>query len=205
MARKRDQATWLTQLLTEWARVPVIVAWEAESPGRGDWWVRWTDGPAAETLRAQAQTYAVHMRPLDVATLRWSRVYTPRSWALALLTVAKTRPEVTDWHELVGVAETWLVDADWPDRATSDVDAAAVDHLLAAGDGREYEMARVVLASRRPTEHVATKPRDETRCATCGTPVTRAGTGRPARYCSPACRTRAWRTRTTKPGDETAR
>ena len=32
-------------------------------------------------------------------------------------------------------------------------------------------------------------------CVVCGAPVTCAWTGRPARYCSAACRTRAWRTR----------
>lgn len=209
MARRRDRADWLAQLLSEWASLSVTVGWEGEGVGRGNWWVRWTDGPAVATLRGQAQTYAPHLRPLDVATLRWGRTYTMRAWAAALLTVAETRPEITDWHDLVGEAEAWLHPADWPDRAVTDADAVAADELLAAGDGgTEYDLARLV-AARRSTAAV-TKPGDETaRCLRCGAEMARAGTGRPARYCSAACRTRAWRTRTTttvtNPGIETVR
>jgi len=32
-------------------------------------------------------------------------------------------------------------------------------------------------------------------CVVCGTPLRRAGTGRRRRYCTPACRQRAWRLR----------
>jgi hypothetical protein len=55
----------------------------------------------------------------------------------------------------------------------------------------------------------ATKSRDETppaaslptRCPACGLPLgPPAPTGRPARWCSPACRTRAWRERNTAKG-----
>ena len=41
-----------------------------------------------------------------------------------------------------------------------------------------------------------TKRRHETVCATCGRRFIATVTGRPARHCSPACRTRTWRSRT---------
>jgi hypothetical protein len=206
VARKRDQAAWLSQLLTEWARVPVTVGWESGGVGRGDWWVRWSDGPAVQSLRAQAGTYAPHMRPLDVTSLRWGRLYSPRAWALALLTVAETQPGITDWHELLGAAESWLDDADWPERAVDDAHAEQVERLVAAGGGRESAMARAALAGPHPAE---TESRDETVCPVCGGQMRRAGVGRPARYCSPACRTRGWRRRAasgveTESRDETA-
>jgi hypothetical protein len=201
VARKRDQAAWLSQLLTEWARVPVTVAWESSGVGRGDWWVRWSDGPAVQSLRDQAGTHAPHMRPLDVTALRWGRVYSPRAWALALLTVAETQPGITDWHELLGAAESWLHDADWPDRA-DDARAEQAERLVAAGGGRESAMAHAALTSHTAVE---TQSRDETGCPVCGGRMPRAGVGRPARYCSPACRTRAWRHRATSDAETESR
>jgi hypothetical protein len=40
------------------------------------------------------------------------------------------------------------------------------------------------------------KPRDEIVCAGCGRRRAASRTGRPARWCSPACRTHGWRERT---------
>ncbi|WP_280387821.1 TetR/AcrR family transcriptional regulator [Nocardia wallacei] len=51
----------------------------------------------------------------------------------------------------------------------------------------------------RPTHRNETTSRNETRptpCPICGTPLHHSPTGRPARYCSPACRQKAHRRRT---------
>ncbi|GAA4237719.1 TetR/AcrR family transcriptional regulator [Actinomadura meridiana] len=50
-------------------------------------------------------------------------------------------------------------------------------------------------ALRSATKRNETKPRNETRCEICATPLTPAPTGRPARYCSPSCRQKAHRRR----------
>ena len=212
MASKRSQAGWLAQALTEQTGVAVTVAWEGQGVGRGDWWVRWSDGPTVETLQVMARTQAAYLRPLDVAALRWGRAYTPRAWALALIAQAGRYPEITDWHELLGEAETWLDDTTLPEHPL-DVDVThRADELVADFDGHEAAMAQAVLASadpreRRPAPPVAETERgDATGCEVCSRAVARASTGRPARYCSPACRTTAWRRRTTqavtKHGDE---
>ena len=200
MAKKRDQAAWLAQLLTQAAATPVTVAWEADSVGRGVWRVRWADGPAAVTLQAQARIQAPFLKPLDVTELRWGRAYTPRAWAHALTAAAADDPRITDWHELLGIAESWLDDTEFPGHTPDPATAARVDQLLAHHDGRESSMAQTLLTT------TVTQPVDETRCPVCGRPMPHHATGRPAQYCSPTCRTRAWRTRqpVTKHRDETA-
>ena len=201
MAKKRDQALWLAQLLTQAAATPVTVAWEADSTGRGVWRVRWTDGPAAPALQAQARIQAPFVKPLDVTELRWGRAYTPRAWAHALTAAAAGDPQITDWHELLGAAEAWLDHTDFPGHTPDPDTTARVDQLLAHHDGRESSMAQALLTT------VVTKPGDEKRCPVCGWPTPDHATGRPARYCSPTCRTRAWRTRNppavTQPRDGT--
>jgi hypothetical protein len=205
VAKKHDQAVWLAQMLTERAGAPVTVAWEGEGVGRGDWWVRWTDGPTTGALRAWSATQQPFLRPLDIAGLRWGRTYSPQAWALALVDQHEADPQLSDWRELLGLAEAWLDDADRPDRA-DDVHTLRATRLRATVGDRESALARAVLAT-DPTP-VVTKPGDETRCVVCAGPVTvHGGAGRPARYCSPACRTRAWRQRNTpavtKTGDVT--
>ena len=160
MVRRQDQARSLAERLSAWARTPVTVAWEGEGVGRGGWWVRWSDGPAQVTLRAQAELHARYLRPLDVAVLRWGRAHTPWAWAVALVVQVDVRPEITDWHELLGAAETWLVDADWPDRPVDDATATAAAQLLEVGGDREAAMAQAAVAAYPPTS--VTKPRDET-------------------------------------------
>ncbi|TYB40066.1 TetR/AcrR family transcriptional regulator [Actinomadura chibensis] len=49
----------------------------------------------------------------------------------------------------------------------------------------------------KQNETMAT-PRNETSCEICQTPITRASTGRPPRYCSPSCRQKAHRRRTSR-------
>lgn len=58
---------------------------------------------------------------------------------------------------------------------------------------------RTVTKQRNETE---TTSHNETRCEICGTPLAPARTGRPARFCGPACRQKAHRRRSTaaKPG-----
>lgn len=186
--------------------MPVTVTWEATGGvGRGDWWVRWTDGPARTTLQAVAEPQTPFLRPLTVTELRWGRDYSRRAWALALITAADTDPDITDWRELLGAAEAWLDDADWPDQPSDALPVDRVERLLAYDDGRESSMAQALLATTvtqpqdetgPPAAAAVTEDRDETSCPVCGKPLPSAATGRPARYCSPACRTRAWRSRT---------
>ena len=214
---KRERAAELADWLSRWARMPVTVTWEATSGvGRGSWWVRWTDGPSRTTLQAVAEARAPFLGPLTVSQLRWGHDYSRRAWALALITAADTDPEITDWRELLGTAEAWLDDADWPDQTRDTTSTDRVDRLLSHDDGRESSMAHTLLLevvtkqgdgtipARSPAP--VTQSGDETGCPVCGRPVPHPATGRPARYCSPACRTRAWRTRTqpvTKQGDVT--
>ena len=206
VVKKRDQARWLSQTLTRAAATPVTVAWEADSAGHGVWRVRWTDGPATVTLQAQALAQAPFVKPLDVTELRWARAYTSRAWAHALTAAAAADPQITDWHELLGAAEAWLDHTDFPGHTPEPAITARVDRLLAHHDGRESSMAQALLTT-VVTKPVVTQLGDERCCPVCGRPTPHHAIGRPARYCSPACRTRAWRTRNppavTQPRDET--
>lgn len=77
----------------------------------------------------------------------------------------------------------------------------------ASGNGRLVPATALVLDALRAGPADVTKPgsaasagRDETRdvtvpCPVCAAPVTRRAAGRPARYCSPACRQKAHRRR----------
>ena len=46
------------------------------------------------------------------------------------------------------------------------------------------------------TSRVVSERTTRRECGGCGTPLVYAGTGRPARFCSPSCRQRAWALRT---------
>lgn len=70
-------------------------------------------------------------------------------------------------------------------------------------DAPPGRMASLAFDALRPTSATVTKQnktvspmRNETRCEICQTPLARAATGRPARYCSPSCRQKAHRRRT---------
>ncbi|MFF2086300.1 TetR/AcrR family transcriptional regulator [Nocardia sp. NPDC058176] len=78
-----------------------------------------------------------------------------------------------------------------------------------AGSDTLAPAAALIIEALRATPSAVTEPartaRNETvrsdetpaPCPVCGTPVARSGTGRPARYCSPACRQKAHRRRHT--------
>jgi len=84
----------------------------------------------------------------------------------------------------------------------AEVDVAQVRMLLAgcavmakAGPG-SADLVRWVLDVLRPTITERAFRNGTAVCAMCGTEFRRASTGRPARYCGPACRQRAHRMRT---------
>lgn len=152
-------------------------------------------------MRARAGTQASFLRPLDVATLHWGRTYSPRAWAVALIGQIAAQPGITDWHELLSVAEDWLCKADWPEREAGVAYAGRVEQLLDRAGDQASALARAAVAATLPlpTLSPVTHNGDEIGCAVCGAPLAvRSGSGRPARYCSPACRTRAWRDHTTR-------
>ncbi len=77
----------------------------------------------------------------------------------------------------------------------------------AAVHSRYRKRGTGAVGNRRPQRPATLVPSDETRdktrstpsrkrCPECREPITAAATGRPARYCSPACRQRAYRKRT---------
>jgi hypothetical protein len=76
-----------------------------------------------------------------------------------------------------------------------------VTERLRRADGPPGRMTALACDALRPT--TVTKLRDESpppsrnesRCEVCGTPLTAAPTGRPARYCGAACRQKAHRRR----------
>jgi hypothetical protein len=89
MSARSRAATVLAEHLTATAGVQVAIAWDNPSgrPGSGAWRVEWVDGPTVTTARALAAQHARWVRPLEVATLHYSRSFTPTAWAAALLAV----------------------------------------------------------------------------------------------------------------------
>jgi AcrR family transcriptional regulator len=97
----------------------------------------------------------------------------------------------------------------------ADLDAGDVRALMSGCTGiaqsvaspdRARRLAEVLWDGLRPERNPATRnetpvaiePRNEITvtewsCPVCGTPIAHAGTGRPAKYCSPACRQKAFR------------
>jgi len=199
MATKRAQADWLARVLTGHAEALVTVDWEGDGPAHGAWWVRWSDGPTVTALQERALAEAPYLRPLTVAQLHWGRTYSPYAWANALIDRTQHLPEITDWRELLGEAEAWLDDAEHPEHARDAEHAARTEQLLAIAGDREAAIARDALATPPiAAAQSVTESGDVIGCAQCGAPLPprSAGAGRPGRFCSPACRTRAWRART---------
>ena len=76
-----------------------------------------------------------------------------------------------------------------------------VTERLRRADGPPGRMTALACDALRPaavTKHRDESPRivrNESRCEVCGTPLTTARTGRPPRFCGPACRQKAHRRR----------
>ena len=205
----------LAEHLTDTTGTPVTTSWDNPSgrPGHGTWRVEWTDGPTTTTMRALAAGHARFLAPLDVTTLRWSRQYTPRAWAAALLTRADNNTLPDTASEAVGLAEHDLHDTDASTWTSTTLHAAA--NLAHRNDSSPPRMAAAVLNNHaRPcneTPPATTANADEYRyspaagpgpCTThrgcvivrcqrflCDRPVHILNhPGRPRRFCSPACR-----------------
>ncbi|TDD36727.1 TetR/AcrR family transcriptional regulator [Actinomadura sp. KC06] len=85
-----------------------------------------------------------------------------------------------------------------PDVSVQDVRTLLVGAMLMERlrrrDGPPGRMASLACDALRPaTKCNETAPRNETRCELCATAFTPAATGRPARFCSAACRQKAHR------------
>jgi len=206
----------LAEHLTVTTATPVTINWDNPSgrPGHGIWRLEWTDGPTTATMRALAAGHARFLAPLDVATLRWSRHYTARAWAAALLTRADNNTLPATAAEAVGLAEHDLHDTDASTWTSTTPHAAA--NLAHRNDSSPLRIAAAVLdnhAARlcNETPPVTTANADEYRysptagtgaCPThqgcvivacqrflCHRPVHILNQpGRPRRFCSPACR-----------------
>jgi hypothetical protein len=105
-------------------------------------------------MRTLAADHARFLAPLDVTTLRWSRQYTPRAWAAALLARAANNTLPDTPAEAAAMAEYDLHDTDAATWTTSTIHAAA--DLAHRTDSSPLRMATAVL-----TEH-ATKRCNET-------------------------------------------
>lgn len=208
-ARARAAATLATHLADATA-TPVNICWDnpTRRPGGGHWRVEWTDGPTTATMRSLAAAHARWVTPLEVTKLRWARQHSPTAWAVALLAHAKQATLPGAAGQAVALAEYDLheLDATGWDPATR---AAAAD-LAGAHHGDLHQMATALIAAG------VTKHGDETppaaraptgHCGHCQRPMpTPAATGRPARWCSPACRQAAHRQQrgtVTKPRNQT--
>jgi hypothetical protein len=199
MSSRSRAAQALAEHLSRATGTEVTVCWHnpTRRPGHGAWRVEWADGPTVAALRRLATAHARHLAPLGLGTLQWSRRYTPTAWAAALLTRAGQATLPGTAAEAVAQAGHDLDDIDGADWTPATVRAAAD---LAGHHANPHQMAVALIAAG------VAKPRDETtastgrpaRCAHCaGALPAPAPTGRPSRWCSPACRTRAWRQRRT--------
>jgi len=155
----------LAEHLTDHAATPVTISWDNPSgrPGHGTWRVEWTDGPTTTTMQALAAGHARWVAPLDVTTLRWSRQFTPRAWAAALLTRAANNTLPDTAAEAVTLAEYDLHDTDAATWTTNTIRAAA--DLAHRNDSSPLRMATAVL-----TEHT-TRRRNEIPPATTAAPT----------------------------------
>jgi hypothetical protein len=207
MSSRSRAAQALAEHLSHATATEVTVCWHNPSrqPGHGAWRVEWDDGPTVTTLRRLAAAHARHLAPLDPATLHWSRRYTPTAWAAALLARAQQATLPDTAAEAVAQAEHDLSTTDGPEWTPTTLRAAAD---LAGHHTTPHQIAAAIIAA------TVTKHRDETsasadrptRCAHCaGALPAPARTGRPGRWCSPACRTRAWRQRHTGRPSPTSR
>ncbi|WP_131737483.1 TetR/AcrR family transcriptional regulator [Actinomadura roseirufa] len=120
--------------------------------------------------------------------------------------------------EFAQALATLLANAQAAGAVRADVNVADVRTLMTGclfmershrATGPPGRMTALVGAALRPSavtgplpSHNETLPvsRNETRCEDCGTPLRTRRTGRPARFCGPACRQRAHRRRTPKTG-----
>jgi hypothetical protein len=205
MSGRGHAARALAEHLSRATATAVTVRWHnpTRRPGHGAWRVEWADGPTVAALRRLATAHARHLAPLDLGTLRWSRRHTPTAWAAALLIRAQRATLPGTAAEAVAQAGHDLDGIDCTEWTPATVRAAAD---LAGHHASPHQIATALIAAG------VTKHRDEipasadrpTRCAHCaGALPTPARTGRPGRWCSPACRTRAWRRRHTtgRPSD----
>jgi hypothetical protein len=204
MSSRSRAATNLAWHLAGKTGIPVRVGWDNPSgrPGHGHWRVEWTDGPTVATMRGHAEDLVRYCRPLTTTMLRFSRFTTRQAWAAAMLALAyrgklPERPAIA-----VGAAENELSDADIADW---DHLWARAGQLIEHADHDIYQLAALIHAT-------VTEPRNETplrttpgQCRHCATPLALTGTGRPSRYCNPACRQAAHRIHhnVTKPRNET--
>lgn len=216
MTGRARSARALAEHLTDTTATPVTIGWDNPSgrPGHGAWRVEWTDGPTTPAMRALAVGHARFLAPLDVTTLRWSRQYTPRAWAAALLTRAENNTLPDTAPAAVALAEYDLHDTDATTWTSTTLHVAA--DLAHRNDSSPLRMATAVLTNHAPKRCneiplATTLNADEYRyspaktshaCPThpgcvivrcqrflCDRPVHILNQrGRPRRFCSPACR-----------------
>jgi hypothetical protein len=185
----------LAEHLSGVSGVRVVVGWDNPSgrPGRGGWRVEWTDGPAVAAMRALAAAHARYVVGLDVTALCWARRYTPLAWAAALLAQARAGVLADTAGQAVTLAEYDLPDVELTGSA---VGCDAAGELVRRGHGDPRQMATVLLAAgvTKPGDETARVGGRSTRCGRCGGDLPApAATGRPARWCSAACRQAAHR------------
>jgi hypothetical protein len=204
MSIRSRAAANLAWFLNDKLPVEARVSWDNPSgrPRDGAWVVRWTDGPTVDTVRSHAADLVRYCRPLTIDVLRFSRFTTGQAWAAAMLALhlRGELPERPALGKLEAEVELWSTDvADWTHLW------AHAGQLVEQAGQDIYEVVTLIHAT-------VTKPRNETPvpaqagvCAHCAATLTPTGTGRPGRYCGPACRQAAHRARrdVTKPRNET--
>jgi hypothetical protein len=203
--RSRSRAAGdLAHLLNSEVGIRVRVGWDNPSrrPGHGAWLVEWTDGPTVATMRGHAEDLVRYCRPLTITMLRFSRFPSPQASAAAMLALAHRGELPQRPASATLMAEHELCDTDTADWAHL---WAHAGQLVEQADEDLYQVVALIHAA-------VTKPRDETppetppnTCQHCATPLAPTRSGRPGRYCGPACRQAAHRARhdVTKPRNET--
>jgi len=193
--RRSDGARSWSRVLTELAQVRVSVEWE-----RPTWRVSWQDGPTREALMRRAAALGGYRvgRPLPFEELRFARSNSAVAIALAWLARGSAQSPAAARAAVAEVAEMGLLLA----QAVPPV--APADPL-----GQGPELIGRVVSSRWPaggppeellgpsgqSPEVGSGTAQPRPCQRCGKPLTvdRPRGGRPAKYCSGACRTAAHR------------
>ncbi len=196
---------------SELAQVEVSVEW-----ARPAWRVCWQDGPTREALLTRAAalgTYRVGA-PLSAEALRFIRTNSAQAIALGWLAIG-----VTDQAQI----EAWCEDTGYPEQRFDGSTLAAADLLARLGRGDTAEMGALLEQASPPVRPPAqldpvpeltgrvtsirwpaggppesllgpqTPADTQPTCQRCGKPLAPARRGRPARFCSGACRVAAHR------------
>lgn len=207
MTTRSRAAAHLATHLSQATGTPVAITWDNPTgrPGHGHWRVEWTDGPATATMRHIAAAHARWVKPLEITKLCWARQYSPTAWAALLLARAAADTLPGTAPEAVALVEYELHELDTTSWSAATLAAAEQLAGRAGGDPRQIAAALITSGVTKPCYETPPPADTPPQCGHCHRRLPASATGRPARWCSPACRQAAHRQRhtVTKPRNET--